>query len=59
MLVKKDATRDILTVMSNRVTVKFKIGENVYETEVGQWCHVCRFIICMECIDILLTLLQG
>ena len=35
MLVKKDATRDILTVMSDRVTVKFKIGENVYETEIG------------------------
>ncbi|KAF8804508.1 hypothetical protein BYT27DRAFT_7020127, partial [Phlegmacium glaucopus] len=37
MPVKKDSTLNILTVMSDRVTVKFK-------------CHICRYIIFMECI---------
>jgi len=50
MPVKKDSTLDILTVMSDRVTVKFKVGHDIYETEIGRWCHICRYIICMECI---------
>lgn len=35
MLVKKDSTLNILTVMSDRTTVKFKVGHDVYETEIG------------------------
>jgi len=33
--VKKDATLDILTIMSPKVTVKFKVGHEKYEKEIG------------------------
>ena len=32
---KKNLTHDILTVMSDRVKVKFKVRPDVYETETG------------------------
>ena len=38
--VKKDSTLDLLTIMSNKVTVKFKLGEDNYMTEVGHWCKI-------------------
>ena len=40
--VKKDSTLDLLTIMSDRVTVKFKIGEDKYETDTGRWCNPCK-----------------
>lgn len=40
--VKKDSTIDLLTIMSDKVTVKFKVGPDMYETETGRWCHTCR-----------------
>jgi len=42
--VKKDSTLDILTIMSDRVTVKFKVGPDLYETEKGRWCHLCKYV---------------
>ena len=33
--VKKESTLDLLTIMSDRVTVNFKVGENKFETEKG------------------------
>ena len=40
--VKKDLTRDLLTIMSDKVTVKFKIGTDKFITESGRWCNPCR-----------------
>jgi hypothetical protein len=40
--VKKDSTLDILTVMSDRVTVNFKNGDKKTVTEKGRWCNLCR-----------------
>jgi hypothetical protein len=40
--VKKDSTLDLLTIMSDKVTVKFKIKADEYETEVGRWCNTCK-----------------
>jgi hypothetical protein len=39
---KKDLTIDLLLVMSDKVTVKFKVAEDMYETEKGRWCNVCK-----------------
>jgi len=38
---KKDSTRDLLTIFSDLVTVKFKKGTQS-ETSRGQWCLPCR-----------------
>jgi len=40
--VKKDLTLDLLMIMSDKVTVKFKLGEDNYVTEVGRWCKICK-----------------
>jgi hypothetical protein len=40
--VKKDSTLDILTVMSDRVKVKFMLGTEKYAMEDGQWCNICK-----------------
>jgi hypothetical protein len=40
--VKKETTLDLLTIMSDRVKVKFKMGDDKYDTEVGRWCMVCK-----------------
>jgi hypothetical protein len=39
--VKKDSTKDLLTIFSDRVTVKFKSGET-FETIKGRWCLPCK-----------------
>ena len=33
---------DLLTVMTDRVVVKFKLGGDKYDTESGRWCTVCK-----------------
>ena len=38
---KKDSMPDLL-IMSDKVTVKFKVGDDKYETEIGRWCNVCK-----------------
>jgi hypothetical protein len=40
--VKKETTLDLLTIMSDKVKVRFKLGDDKYETEVGRWCMVCK-----------------
>jgi len=42
MPVKKESTLDLLTIMSDRVTVSFKVGEDKYEKERGRWCNTCK-----------------
>ncbi|KAF8173117.1 hypothetical protein BJ912DRAFT_859601 [Pholiota molesta] len=39
--VKKDSTLDLLTMMTDKVTVKFKVAGNKHETETGRWCNTC------------------
>ena len=39
---KKESTLDLLTIMSDKVTVKFKVGDDEYEKEIGRWCNVCK-----------------
>jgi hypothetical protein len=39
--VKKDSTKDLLMIFSDRVTVKFNSGETV-ETIKGRWCLPCK-----------------
>jgi hypothetical protein len=39
--VKKDLTLNMLTVMSDKVKVQFKVGRN-YEEESGRWCNLCK-----------------
>jgi hypothetical protein len=41
-VIKKDSTRDLLTVMSDRVKVKFMVGKDKYEMETGRWCYLCK-----------------
>jgi len=33
---------DLLMIMSDTVTVKFKLGTDNYMTEKGQWCKICK-----------------
>ena len=40
--VKKVSTLDILTVMSDRVKVKFIIDAGKGEVEKGRWCNICK-----------------
>jgi len=37
---KKDTTLDLLTIMSDWVTVK--LGDEKYVTEIGRWCNICK-----------------
>ncbi|KAH9002875.1 hypothetical protein EDB86DRAFT_2826719 [Lactarius hatsudake] len=39
---KKDLMLDLLTIMTDKVTVKFKIAPNEYVTEKGWWCNICN-----------------
>jgi hypothetical protein len=34
-VVKKDSTLDMLTVMSDKIKVQFKVRPDVYETDIG------------------------
>ena len=40
--IKKASTLDILTVMSDRVKVKFMVGTNKSKVDVGHWCNICK-----------------
>ena len=40
--VKKDSTLDLLTIMSDKVTVRFKIAHEKYLEEKGRWCNTCK-----------------
>ena len=40
--VKKDLIWDLLMIISDKVMVKFKVGDDKYETETGRWCNVCK-----------------
>ena len=40
--VKKVSSLDILTVMSDRVKVKFMVGPNKSEVDTGRWCNICK-----------------
>jgi len=40
--VKKDSTLDILTVMSDRVKVKFIVDAGKCEVDKGRWCNICK-----------------
>jgi hypothetical protein len=35
MRVKKDSTLDLLTIMTDKVTVRFKIAADEHDTEIG------------------------
>jgi hypothetical protein len=41
--VKKDTTRDLATIFSERVDVKFKKGDES-NTITGRWCKICRLV---------------
>lgn len=41
--VKKDSTKDLLTIFSDLVTVKFKRNEDE-ETVKGRWCLICKYV---------------
>jgi hypothetical protein len=41
LTVKKDTTKDLLTIFSARVTVNFKEGQTT-ETLTGRWCLLCK-----------------
>jgi hypothetical protein len=40
--VKKDSTKDLLLMMTDRVPVKFKGSDGKSTTEVGRWCNTCK-----------------
>jgi hypothetical protein len=39
---KKELTLDLLTIISDKVMVKFKTGTDIYETDIGRWCNICK-----------------
>ncbi|KAF8181780.1 hypothetical protein BJ912DRAFT_1023504 [Pholiota molesta] len=41
-VVKKELTLDLLTIMSDRVTVKFKVGPDKHLIVLGRWCNICK-----------------
>lgn len=40
--IKKRNTKDLLTIFSDRVTVRFVKTEGEAELRVGRWCLVCK-----------------
>jgi hypothetical protein len=42
LAVKADLSRDILTIFSDRLSVKFKSNQHEIETLKGRWCQVCK-----------------
>ena len=40
--VRKDSTVDLLQIMSDRTTVKFKLAGDRIEKETGRWCNICK-----------------
>ena len=41
---KKDTTKDLRTVFSDRTPVTFKLKGGEMETLVGRWCNICRLV---------------
>ncbi|KIK76897.1 hypothetical protein PAXRUDRAFT_59589, partial [Paxillus rubicundulus Ve08.2h10] len=39
---KKRNTKDLLTIFSDHITVKFVSTDGKVETKVGRWCTVCK-----------------
>ena len=39
---KKDTTKDLLLMFSDRLTVVFKLKGGETETLTGQWCLICK-----------------
>jgi hypothetical protein len=39
---KKDATADILTIMTDRCSVKFRHKDGDTEIKAGRWCNPCK-----------------
>ncbi|KIK73243.1 hypothetical protein PAXRUDRAFT_68352, partial [Paxillus rubicundulus Ve08.2h10] len=39
---KKQNTKDLLTIFSDRITVKFVSTDGKVETKFGWWCTVCK-----------------
>ncbi|KAF8804814.1 hypothetical protein BYT27DRAFT_7225171 [Phlegmacium glaucopus] len=42
MPIKKDSTLDLLTIMSDKVVVKFKTVPDKFDTVKGRWCNICK-----------------
>ncbi|EDR01052.1 uncharacterized protein LACBIDRAFT_312616 [Laccaria bicolor S238N-H82] len=40
--VKKESMLNLLTIMTDKVTMKFKISADEYDTLMGRWCTVCK-----------------
>ncbi|GLB39419.1 hypothetical protein LshimejAT787_0605810 [Lyophyllum shimeji] len=40
--VKKESTKDLLLIMSDKVTVRFMNADKTSETVRGRWCSVCK-----------------
>ena len=41
LAIKEDTTRNLATIFSNHVTVRFKQGE-IVESVAGCWCKECK-----------------
>jgi hypothetical protein len=41
LVVKKDTTKDLLTIFSDLLTVNFKKGDETTNVR-GRWCLLCR-----------------
>lgn len=41
---KVDTTKDLLTIFSDRVDVKFMKKDGSYEVVRGRWCLVCKSV---------------
>ena len=39
---KKDLTLDMLTIMSDKVNLKFKVRDGEYKKKSGRWCNICK-----------------
>jgi hypothetical protein len=42
--VKKDSTKDLLTVFSDIKTVTFKNGDKMETPVRGRWCLLCKYV---------------
>ena len=40
--IKKRNTRDLLTIFTDRVKVKFVMVDRKIEVLTGQWCMICK-----------------
>jgi len=39
---KKAEAKDLLTIFSDRMTVKFVKDDHTVEELVGRWCNICK-----------------